>query len=314
MKQLVVVAVVAFAVVGCGTVGTRDAVRAPLTELEPAPPIVAVDEAPPDDILWFLHMDTSSTSDGQGGGIHEYCGTDELDPPANSEESCPPMTPEQEAQAREQEKAWVDAVSPAPDSPPRTIAKLSLSDGGSVLLIVWHNAVGELCTDVEEESPDGSGGGGGPGGPCVPGNPACGEICVESGGDGNVDETRYTLTGFVPSEADSVRVTLAGGAAKGYPLNGPVVEGTTLRVLMLELGRRDWRRVEVFRGEELLAAQDLPAAMVSFEDCEEKAGPMPMSSSEDDPALKAYEQTLDECLRATMPEGDLFGVPVVSSP
>jgi len=137
---------------------------------------------------------------------------------------------------------------------------------------------------------------------------------VESGGDGNVDETRYTLTGFVPSEADSVRVTLAGGAAKGYPLNGPVVEGTTLRVLMLELGHRDWRRVEVFRGQELIAAEDLPAAMVSFEDCEEKAGPMPMPSSEDDPALKAYEQTLDECLRATMPEGDLFGVPVVSSP
>jgi hypothetical protein len=283
---------VALVLSGCGVVGKRDTVRAPLAELEPAPPIVAVDEAPPYNVLWFDDHEYSS--------VHVYCDAGSSDPD-QSDGSCPALTPEQEAKAREQEKAWNDAVRPAPGSDPRTIAKLRLSDGGTVLFIAWHNAAGELCTDVEEDSPDRSGGGGGPGGPCVPDNPTCGEICVESGGSGDVDETRYTLTGFVPSEADSVRVTIAGGVAKSYPLTGPVVEGTDRRVLMLELGRRDWRRIEVFRGDELLAAEDLSATIVAYEDCEEKAGPMPIPDSEDDPALKAYEQTFDDCLIATMP-------------
>ena len=170
-----------------------------------------------------------------------------------------------------------------------------------MLFIVWRNAAGELCTDVEEQSPDGSRGGGGPGGPCVPSNQTCADVCVESGGEGDIGEIRYLLTGFVPTEGDSLRVTLAGGAVRSYPLNGPVVAGTGRRVVMLELGRRDWRRVEVFRGDRLLATQDLSAYMVSFEDCEDEAGPMPIPSSEDDPALKEYEQALDACLRAKMP-------------
>jgi hypothetical protein len=283
---------------GCGTVGTRDAARAPLAELEPAPPIVAVDEAAPDGVLWFLRT-LPSTSDGEGG-IHAYCGADGVEESGDAEESCP-LTPEQQAEAEEQERAWLAAVRPAPGSEPRTIAKLSLSDGGTVRFIVWHNAAGELCTDIEEDSPDGSGGGGGPGGPCIPAHPNCGEVCVESTGEGNLDDLRYVLTGFVPSEADNVRITLKGGEVKLYPLNGPVVDGTNRRILMLELGKRDWRRVEALRGDRLVAAGDLPRELVAYDDCEDKAGPMPTPESEDDPALEAFDQTLEACLDAAMP-------------
>jgi hypothetical protein len=224
------------------------------------------------------------------------------------------MTPDDQAVAAEQAQVWLTAVTPAPGSEPRTVAKLTLSSNGVLRFIVWHNAAGELCTDIEEDSPDGSGGGGGPGGPCIPGHPNCGKVCVDSTAEGDIGDLLYVLTGFVPSDGDSVRVTFRGGAVRMYPLNGPVV-GTDRRVFMLELGRQDWRRVEVFRGDRLLAAEDLPAYLAAYEDCEDKVGPMPIPDTEDDPALKAYEQALDSCLSAATPPGsDLPDVSVQVGP
>jgi hypothetical protein len=292
--------VVALVLCGCGTVGQRNAVRAaPLAELEPAPPIVAVDEPAPDGVLWFL----DSNFDSNSPSLNEICVQDGADSAGHgSTDECPPMTPEQEAQAREQQKEWDDAVRPAPGTAPRTVARLTLSNDATVRFVVWHNAAGELCTDIEEDSPDGSGGGGGPGGPCIPGHP-CGEVCVDSTGSGDLGDLTYYLTGFVPSEADSVRITLKGGTAKMYPLNGPVVDGTDRRVLMVELGRQDWRRIEAFRGDRLVAAQDLPAYLVAYDDCDEQVGPMPTPTSENDPALEAYNQKLEACLSARLPSG-----------
>lgn len=111
-----------------------------------------------------------------------------------------------------------------------------------------------LCTQVDSDY-----GGTGRNGSCAGGSSAWEDLCVDSYWE-QVDQEHelYVLAGLVPGSADSIRVTLTGDMARMFPLTGPVVSGTAWRVLMLELGPCDWRKVEVFHDDQAIASRELP--------------------------------------------------------
>ena len=56
MRWMPAVAAV-FVLAGCGSVVPGETGGAPITPDQPAPPIVATEESPPDDIAWFLKVE-----------------------------------------------------------------------------------------------------------------------------------------------------------------------------------------------------------------------------------------------------------------
>jgi hypothetical protein len=55
-----------------------------------------------------------------------------------------------------------------------------------------------------------------------------------------------------------------------YPLRGPIVPNTDRRMFMLDLGRHDWRRLELLRGDAVVAVQVMPEWQAAAEDCQER--------------------------------------------
>ncbi len=225
---------------GCGS-ATVERAGAPIVPDRPSPPITAVDEAPPDDVQWFLKDDfapppeSSSSSSASGGSVRafEMCWSD-----STSESSeCPAPTPEQLAKSHEAEEQYRKDVLPASGSQPMVVAKLALASGDDELFTAWHNAAGELCWETDAETPSG-GGGGGPVGPCANSAYArpgleCAALCLDSQGGSSGDaELTCVLTGTVPASASAIRVATADGQVSTYALDGPVVDRDR-RVLML---------------------------------------------------------------------------------
>jgi hypothetical protein len=308
---------------GCGS--AVQSAGAPVVADTTAPPLTAVDEAPPEDVLWWIQEEfpphpTGSSSTDQSGGLNQVCiasvGVDWASsgtaaPPAGAmEKPCPEPTPEELAKMVAEERRYHEAIRPAPDSPPRVVAKLALQDGGEELFTAWHNGAGELCWQVDEVTTDGSSGGG-PNGPCVDAQlpatgmdvPRCATICLASGTTSDSNVSRYVLTGTVAADADALRITRAGGAVITYPLSGPIVGGER-RVFMVELGTNDWRKLELVRDGDVVATEKMPAFMAAYEDCEHSVGPMPQPAPNADAqpmldSMRAYSRQIDACVRTS---------------
>jgi len=102
----------------------------------PAPAIVAANEAPPDDVLWFLQDEfgqnlpsagSSGSNLGFSVGICEMTSTNGLGPPPPLDgNSCPQPTAEEEARFRAEEERYQPAIRPGPGSEPRVVARLGL--------------------------------------------------------------------------------------------------------------------------------------------------------------------------------------------
>ena len=311
MRSLLALAAVVV-LAGCGSATVEHAGSAIVPD-RPSPPITAVDEAPPDDVLWFLKQDfqvpaqsSSATSvDTAGKSLDEICFVSSTDPSAGSTTSCPPPTPEQRAKAEQEQERFLHSIRPASDSQPRVIAKLALAGGGDELFTAWHNAEGKLCWETDDETPRG-GGGSGPSGPCVvkPEDSSdgvrCDTLCLQSdGGSSDGAHITYELSGTVPTTAAAIRVTAADGQVSTYELDGPVVDGDR-RVLMLQLGPSDWRTVELVRHGAVFDTDTMPKATVAIEECNAQVGSMPQPSGNSMPSqteLEAYSRKVDACLK-----------------
>jgi hypothetical protein len=176
----------------------------------------------------------------------------------------------------------------------------------------WVQAIWE----VDTSGPEG-GGGGGPSGPCVRNaqatafpadnvaQPECDLFCLASDGESSDnDALGYRLAGTVPADAEALRVTVAGGTTATYPLVGPRVLDTDARVFMLDLGRQDWRKLELIHGGAVVKTVTMPAINVADEECRDELGPMPMPAGGQDEqalrdAMRPYEDKLNDCLEAS---------------
>lgn len=311
MRSLLALAAVVV-LAGCGS-ATVEHAGGSIVPDRPSPPIRAVDEAPPDDVLWFLKQDfqlpaqasaTPTGVDTAGNTVAEICFDSSTDPSVGTTTTCPPPTPEQLAKAQQEQERFLHAIKPAPDAQPRVVAKLALAGGGDELFTAWHNADGELCWETDDETPKG-GGGGGPTGPCIPRtnasySPRCDAFCLQSdGGSADGAQTSYELSGTVPAEAAAIRVTTADGQVSTYELDGPVVDGDR-RIFMLELGPSDWRTLELVRHGAVYDTETIPKTTVAIEECDAEVGPLPVPSPNSDDrqaTLSAYSRKVDACLK-----------------
>src|SRR5438128_2752916 len=159
---------------GCGA-ATLERAGAPVVPDMPAPAVLAVDEAPPDDVLWFLQeefgqnvpsVDSSESNSGFSISICEMTSTSGSEPPPPDGNSCPQPSAEEQARFRAEEERYQQAIRPAPGSEPRVVARLRLGGGSELLFTAWTTNSGALCWQVDERGPEG-GGGGGPAGPCA---------------------------------------------------------------------------------------------------------------------------------------------------
>lgn len=319
MRWLAVVAAVGV-LAGCGST-TGGPGAAPIEPDTAAPPIVALDEAPPDDIAWFLKDEFGETpAPATSTGVDQVrlCatpqGSDGMTP-------CPPPSPDEQAKLQAGFQKLEELVRPAAGTEPRVVAKLSLGAGDDLLFTVWTAAGGKLCWQVDEESDNGGGGGGGPSGPCeqdaeataFPGDkailsgdpmPPCTSFCLESQTYGDDPASnRYYLSGTVPADADALRVTSEGGAVATYPLVGPRISNTDARVFLLDLGLHDWRKTELVDNGAVTDTIAMPAIQVASEECSAEIGPPPMPTPGDDQqaildALKPYNAKFEACIRA----------------
>lgn len=287
---------------GCGSASTGPgkpaAAGAPVA---PAPPIVPLDEAPPEPVARMLDMLFAPPSSATSGFDHLQTTITWAAGGPTTTTSAP--TPAQIAEASAQLEAQRRALEPAADSTPRVVARLPLADGGEALFVDWHNDAGRLCTYTSITHA--SGGGGGMGGACVePQQAQCTAICLASDGSGVLSADDWVLSGTVPADADALDVTTADGATAEYPLAGPVLDGDR-RVFMLDLGAQDWRQLALVRGGDVVAETAMPVAQVAGEECERKAGPMPPPPTEpptpasgESPEVKAWNDAFQACLQA----------------
>jgi hypothetical protein len=224
--------------------------------LSAAPPIRAVDEAPPA----LVRMQLAAELGGELSGPKFVTATDTFcwGGPGH-------CTRAAIAKLKAQLAARQEAIRPAAGSEPRAVAELS----GSAVLVAWRNGANRLCLDSSRLP---AGGGGGAFGPCDPEDGMCAAICLRSDGRGeSIQSLDYLLAGTVRQDATAIRVVRSRGAATEYALRGPVLSGTQHRVFMLELGRRDWRLLELLRGDRVIATEKMPPARAAFEDCQESA-------------------------------------------
>jgi len=330
MRGLLSLGIAAVVVSGCGAAARgpgHAAGPAPIYADAAAPPVVAVDEAPPALVAGFLRAEldsyTVSGVDTAGAGAGQTCITSwawgtpsaptSTSPAPSSPMSCSPATPAQFAQMQVQQEQWRQAIAPAAGSEPRTIAKLPLTGGGTAWLTGWTTASGALCWEETAERADGGGGGGGPHGPCADGAggatagaPPCDAFCLSSSGSGDGHgSTTYVLSGTVPADAEAIRVTLAGGAAPTYPLTGPAfLAATDRRVFMLELGTHDWRTLELIRDGAVAQTMRMPASEAAFEECSATLGPPQPTPAAGQPlaqAMQPYDDQMNACLAAAAP-------------
>lgn len=325
MRWMPAVAAV-FVIAGCGSGVAGQAGGAPITPDHPAPPIVAADETPPDDIQQFLKWDfepddASSTDDQLGQSSADLVCTQSGSSAVTTD--CPQPSPEETAKAQAEDEQYTHAISPAAGSEPVVVAKLELGAGQELFFTEWTATTGDPCWEIDEEGPDG-GGGGGPSGPCSDAAvqlafpdesarmsqyaPPCTDLCLESDSSGGADPSTedFRLAGTVPADAEALRVTVAGGGTATYPLVGPRLSDPSLRVFMVDLGNHDWRTLELIRKGSVASTVTMPTFRVTYEDCELQVGPMPVYSptvtigdvGDLQKQLEPYNTAMDRCLGA----------------
>ncbi len=274
----------------------------------PAPPIVALDEAPPAEVTRMLDeefapLPVDSGLYGAAGptSVIFMWGVDVQDAGGTSA-----PTPAQIAEARRQFEAHREALVPAPGSRPRAVARLPLADGGDTLFIVWHNRDGLLCTYTSTSDAGGTSGGAG----AVRARAtARGRSAQPSASLRAARAARRRSAGSSPERSRPTRaldVTTSDGPTTEYPLTGPVLDGDR-RVFLLELGAHDWRKLTLVRGGQLVDETTMPAGAAAAEDCNHKVGPMPMPPAisvtpgpgEQSPAMQAWESSFQACLTAS---------------
>ena len=332
MRRVLSFGIVAAVVSGCGAAAGGPGPAGLIYADAPAPPVVAVDEAPPSSVARLLQVElgppTGNGVDTAGSGTGQTCmltfswGTSGVPaasaPAPSAQPSCSPATPAEEAQIVAEQQRWRQSIAPAPGHEPRTIATLSLADGGTAWLTAWTTASGALCWQIDAEHAGDGGGGGGPHGPCtdagdptVPGAVPCDALCLSSSGSGDGQgPTTYVLAGTVPADAEALRITLDGGAVATYPLTGPALPGVVdRRVFMLELGTHDWRTLELIRDGAVARTVQMPAAQAAFEHCSGLIGPpkpaatLPLAAGSLAQAMQPYEEQMNACLTAAAPPG-----------
>jgi hypothetical protein len=216
------------------------------------PPLRAVDEAPPRTLRIQLALELGLPVPGHtfAWGTDVFC-------------TRSPCTSAAIAKVKAELEARQDAIRPAPGSPPRIVAELR----GRALLLAWRDRANLLCLRATRLPQ----GGGSIFGPCVQSDVPCADICLRSDGEGvSRASIEYLLAGTVRRDATALRITRSREAATQYPLRGPIVRGTDRRVFMLDLGRHDWRRLELFRGDAVVAVQAMPEWQAAAEDCQER--------------------------------------------
>ena len=277
-------------IAGCVTAAGQSG--APVT-VAAAPPIVALDEPPPAGVQDLVSLTQSSSASSQilvfTSGVDS--GTDTLS--AGSASTTPTGT--QMAAMRTQLQAERAAIEPAADSPPRTIASLSLGNGGTAFFTVWHDNAGLLCSETDTLDAQGSGGGGGTDGPCIgsiPGAAGCTALCLgTSGGGESAADMGWVLSGTVDAGADALDVTTADGATVEYPLTGPVVDRNR-RVFLLDLGGQGWKTLVLLRNGQVIDKTAQPPSILALEQCETSAGPAPAPPQ----GMGAWKAALQSCL------------------
>jgi hypothetical protein len=225
---------------GCGGAVASEHVAATHDDRRP-PTIVAVDEPAPADTDWLF--------DGA-------------------------------ADLKDEGKAWWADVMASRAAPPRIVARADVGDGSTAQLIAWPNRARVVCAMlrvVNATDPDEPEAGTAPLGPCVPPLPArsaCETLCLDAAiqwGDGRPD--RYVLGGVVPAVATTLRVTLRGGDEHAYALDGPVVPESDWRAVILPLGVRNWRRLELVARNRVLETRVMSADDVAAEECSDAVSP-----------------------------------------
>jgi hypothetical protein len=210
----------------------------------PAPPIKVVNLAPSRAVKTALAIQLGlATTPGKSTSS---CVTWTKGHPAK------PCSAAQQAKLDAQATAHQAMLRCGPFSPPRVVAELPLlGSAGQAQLVAWRTNSGRLCFELAE--PHGTSAAFGP---C---DAACGPICLASNGSGpNARLLTYVLGGSVSSRGTAVRVVESGGRVATYPLRGPLVPGPSSRIFMLELGSRDWRRIDLLRGAAVIAGKSKP--------------------------------------------------------
>jgi hypothetical protein len=290
-------------IAGCVTAAGQSG--APVT-VAAAPPIVALDEAPPPELLGLLDFGSASSSAPLTAnssasimftsthGSDRVSGTDVW---AWSKSGPAVLTAAQIAAFQAEIAAELAAVAPAAGTSPRLVASLPLADDGTAYFVTWHNSAGLLCTATETVYATGSGGGS-PAGPCIGSaavEPECGSICLKSSGGGDsATETRWVLGGTVDASADALDVTTADGATVEYPLTGPVLDGDR-RVFLLDLGDQDWRTLVLLRNGQVVDRTAQPAIVIESENCETTIGPTAVPPQ----SMDAWNAAFRSCLSAS---------------
>ena len=143
-----------FVIAGCGSGVAGQAGGAPITPDHPAPPIVAANETPPDDIQQFLKWDfepddASSTDDQLGQSSADLVCTQSGSSAVTTD--CPQPSPEETAKAQAEDEQYTHAISPAAGSEPVVVAKLELGAGQELFFTEWTATTGDPCWEIDEE-------------------------------------------------------------------------------------------------------------------------------------------------------------------
>jgi hypothetical protein len=244
-----------------------------------APPVRAVDEAPPAQARQELAQYLVAWKPGSASGLTTKLKTQVVCGVTGNGKTVP-CTTAQIARLQALGLRYARAVSLARGESPRVAAVLRLPYGYRELLLVWHGSGGRLCLSATEDP-------GGdlvePFGPCLraarlpfqytadPLQP-CDAICLGNGSVETVGASKFVLAGTVAPAATAIRVTVGGGAVTTYPLRGPLLRGTRSRVFMTVLGVRNWRTIELLHGSTILATKTMPPRMAGYSDCSEEYG------------------------------------------
>jgi hypothetical protein len=143
-------------------------------------------------------------------------------------------------------------TSPAEGSEARVVAELPLQDGSVAELVSWQARSGRTCTLARIAPEQTEGHTAERVGECVRFMP-CTELCLTVL---TTDERDAVLAGTVPQSADLLRLIGPEGRERDYELDGPVIEGSDLRVFIADLADEDWWTAELRRDGEVLATDD----------------------------------------------------------
>jgi hypothetical protein len=250
---------------GCGSAANESAESPPDSGLLPAPPIEEVDEPAPDDVPLTLldfreppECERDPAACTEGASVCFELTLDEQGKSVGRDRECTESDLERLRDKAEEE------VEPAPDAPPRIVARLHLSAERSMELIRWRTRRNEPCF-VARLQPVGEYFG--PIGPCGGEPPPCPAICLGQAWRPVAQPENALLYGVVSVGAEEIELALDAGEKRRYAVEGPVVADSDERVFMVDLGNRTFTSIETFAGGESLDRYTRPREEWAYERC-----------------------------------------------